>query len=629
LDVTPPPARVLRFGLFQLDTSTGELLRGGRRIRLQDQPLRVLTLLLERSGDLVTREELRRRLWPSNTFVDFDDGLNTAIRKLRSALGESSENPTFIETIPRRGYRFLASVTADHEGAARTVTDAVPAGPPRARRALWLGLAALAGLAAVAASIASRRSPPAAATGASPIRSIAVLPLKNLSADPEQQYFADGITEELITRLAALDGVRVISRTSAMRFRDSTKPLPAIAAELDVDAVIEGSVAHAGDRLRITAQLVRAADDRHLWAESFERDERDVLSLQDDVAREIARNVSATLRPRANASAPPIDPEAHRAFLRGRYRWHTRRHTELIPAVADFEKAIAREPAYALAYAGLADTWMVLPFLAPVAPQAAYPKAQAAAARALALDPSLPEAHNAHAYVKMYLDWDFEGAERSFRRAIELNPNYATAHQWYAELLSYQRRHDEALAHLRIALALDPLSAVMHHQAGQSLHQARRYDEAIEEYENAITLDPTFYSSYGAMAWAYVRQGKLKEAAAAFRRVVDGGGATAPPSRGERMAAAAEAGDGRAFRLLTLEQAEEHVRPACFRGPVLAALGRDDEALDQMEKALAQRADCVLYINVDPEWDHLRSHPRFVAALRRIGLDPVAVADAR
>lgn len=630
MDVTPPAGRLLRFGLFQLDPSTGELHRNGRRVRLQEQPFTVLTLLLERPAQLITREELRQKLWPADTFVDFDDGLNAAVKKLRFALGDSAENPTFIETIPRRGYRFITPVIADSDGvaSAELAEPHVIAAPPRLpgqRSARWLGLAAITIVAVAAVTLieAERSLPPAAASEVSPIRSIVVLPLKNLSNDPEQQYFADGMTDELITRLASLEGVRVISRTSAMTFKNTDKLLPQIASELHVDAVVEGSVLHSGNRVRITAQLIHAATDRHLWAESYERDERDVVEMQNEVARDIARNVSLKLPSAGVATARrmrPVDPEAHRAYLLGRYRWHTRRTQELLNAIGDFQRAIAIDPGYALAYGGLADVYLVLPFLSRTTQEEVYPKAKEAAEKAISLDPALAEAHTSNAYVKMYLEWDFAGAERGFRKAIELNPNYATAHQWYAELLSFQGRHVEALAEIRIALELDPLAAVMHHQAGQTHQQARRYDEAIQEYENAIALDPWFVGPSGHfMMWAYSRKGMLEPAAEMMKRVFPGN--SRAQKLASELASAAASGDRRAFRLKQLESATLYPQPFCYTALFHAALRDDDQALQWLNKAYDQRLECILYINVDPEWDHLRSDPRFVAILQKIGLD--------
>ena len=359
MEAAPRQGHPVRFGLFELNPSSGELLREGRRVRLQEQPFRILTLLLERRGELVTREDLRQRLWPSDTFVDFDDGLNAAVKRLRFALGDSPENPRFIETIPRRGYRFIAPVATGSKQSlpplpvADTRSVASPR-PATLASGIWVALAAVVAVLVAGVALNTSNGPSTAAPGFDPaaIRLVVVLPLKNLSNDPEQQYFADGMTEELIARLASLGGLRVISRTSAMQYKATTKLMPQIASELHVDAIIEGSVLRSGDRVRITAQLVHGPTDRHLWAESYERNQRDVLVLQNEVARDIARKVSLTLR--ASAVSGPhrarvVHPEAHQAYLLGRYRWHHRRGAELLSAIADFQKAISIDPDYALA----------------------------------------------------------------------------------------------------------------------------------------------------------------------------------------------------------------------------------------------------------------------------------------
>ncbi len=617
----------LRFGLFELNSDVGELLRAGRRVHLQDQPLRILTLLAERPGELVTRGELRAALWPAGTYVDFDDGLNAAIKKLRAALGDSSENPRFIETVPRRGYRFIAPVTTAEIVPARAETSlrltATKHRAWRPRRAAWAGLLGGAATAIAALSIPTSRPAPAADVplDSPSIRSMAVLPLKNLSGDSDDQVFADGMTEELITRLASLEGVRVTSRTSAMRYKDTREPLPKVAADLGVDAVLEGSVLRAGRHLRVTTQLVLGASDRHLWAESYQADERDVLQLQDDIARDVAGAVRLKLRPAPGGgpTARPVDPEAHRAYLAGRARWHTRHTDGLLRAVEDFQRAISKDPGYAPAHAALADCYLVMPFHVGtgMTQEEAYPRARDAAARALALDPALAEAHNSSAYVRMYLDWDFDGAERGFRRAIDLNPSYATAHQWYAELLALEGRFDEAVAEIRLALALDPLAAVMHHQAGQTYQQAGRFDEAIDEYEAAHAIDSAFNGMF--LSLAYWRQGRLGEAAEALKRGYH------PDRRGldqlaSRLAAAARQGDTHAYGLRQLELAEFYPRPAYYRGLFHAALGHDAEALRWLRTAYERRDETVLYLRVDPEWERLRSDPRFVAILDQVGI---------
>ena len=386
----PRPTERLRFGVFQLDPTTGELVRAGRQVRLQEQPFKILMLLLERPGELVARDDLRRQLWAADTFVDFDDGVNAAVKKLRFALGDSSENPRFIETIPRRGYRFIAPVARVVDAAPRQVVDESRLSPharfPASGKALAVGLALFVTAAIAAVTLINTEAPSERSSDLSAIRSLVVLPLKNVSNQPAEQYFADGMTEELTTRIASLGGLRVISRTSSMQYKETRKSLPQIASELNVDAVVEGSVLRSDGRVRITARLVQASTDRQLWAESYDRDERDVLKLQNEVARDIAHNVSLSVRS-ASAERTPVartvHPDAHQSYLKGRYRWHTRRWDELQSAIGDLERAISIEPEYALAYAGLADVYLVLPLLGSVTQEEAYPKARAAAEKAL------------------------------------------------------------------------------------------------------------------------------------------------------------------------------------------------------------------------------------------------------
>ena len=570
----PRPTERLRFGVFQLDPTTGELVRAGRQVRLQEQPFKILMLLLERPGELVARDDLRRQLWAADTFVDFDDGVNAAVKKLRFALGDSSENPRFIETIPRRGYRFIAPVARVVDTAPRQVADESTSSPharfPPSGKALAVGLALFVTAAIAAVTLINTEAPPERSSNPSAIRSLVVLPLKNVSNDPAEQYFADGMTEELTTRIASLGGLRVISRTSSMQYKETRKSLPQIASELNVDAVVEGSVLRSDGRVRITARLVQANTDRQLWAESYDRDERDVLKLQNEVARDIAHNVSLSVRS-ASAERTPVartvHPDAHQSYLKGRYRWHTRRWDELQSAIGDLERAISIEPEYALAYAGLADVYLVLPLLGSVTQEEAYPKARAAAEKALALDPGLAEAHNSNAYVKLYLDWDFTGAERGFRKAIELNPSYATAHQWYAELLSFQGRREEAIAEMRIALDLDPLAAVMHHQAGQTYQQARQYDQAIQEYRNAIALDPQFIGASSMfMSFAYWRKGMLEPAAEKMGLVFRNHAESAKVASGLAQPSAVR--DMREYNRKQLEVARFFPRPAYLLWPL-------------------------------------------------------------
>jgi TolB-like protein/DNA-binding winged helix-turn-helix (wHTH) protein len=603
----------LAFGVFAVDVDAGELLKHGTRVRLQDRPFQLLVALLKRPGQVVTREELRERLWPDGTFVDFDHNLSSAVNKLRTALDDSAQHPRYIETVGRRGYRFLypISVAAPASGSLVPVSQT-----PRSRRLLPVLLSLGLLVSAVAVLLAVGRGTPPPTADRATVRSIAVLPLRNLSRDAQQEYFSEGLTDELIARLAAVEGLRVISRTSAMRYKDSRKPLPVIAKELNVDAVLEGSVLRAEGKVRITVQLIEAATDRHVWARSYERDHRDILDLQNDVARDIAESVRIKVGPAVRpARARPLNPEAHQAYLLARYRWYTRRSDELLLAIADFQRAISLDPEYALAHAGLADVYLVLPLLTATTQEEAYPKAKQAAEQALALDPALAEAHNSSAYVKMYLNWDFAAADQGFRRAIELNPGYATAHQWYSELLAFLGRHAEAIAEIRKALELDPLSAVMHHQAGQTYQQARQYDQAIVEYRNAIALLPGFGAPNMFMSLAFRRSGRLTQAAAAMK--------AAYPNEDlwtSELATAAGRGDIDAYLRKEQEIAGRLPRPSYYFGLYEAALGNDAGAFRWLDEAYKRRDECILYLRVDPEWDRLRSDPRFRAMVQKVGL---------
>ncbi len=413
MDASP---RVVRFGDFEANLRSGELRRNGLKIKLADQSFQVLATLLENPGEVATRDELKQKLWAEDTFVDFEGGLNSAIKRLRDALGDSAEAPRFIETLSRRGYRFIHPVDRD------TRAD--------------LGR----------------------------IQSIAVLPLENLTGDPSQEYFADGITDALITRLAQIGALRVISRTSVMGYKGKSKLLPEIAQELSVEAVVEGTVARSGNRVRITAQLVHASSDQHLWAMQYERDLTDILLLQAEVASAIADEVQVRLTPpeRARlASARRIDPEAYDAYLRGRLHWNKRTEEGMKRGLELFQRALEKDPTYALSHAGVAECYNMLGFWGVAAPHDVSPKAKAAASKALEIDENLAEGHAARAWVRFAYDWDWAGAEKELQRALELNPGYATAHQWYSHLLVYQGRVAEALAEVQRTLDLDPLSLIM------------------------------------------------------------------------------------------------------------------------------------------------------------------------
>jgi TolB-like protein/DNA-binding winged helix-turn-helix (wHTH) protein len=451
---------VIRFGTFEVSLQSGEVRKAGLRIKVQQQPMKLLEILLEHPGEVVTREELRRRVWPNESFGDFDQALNISIGKLRSALGDSAENPRFIETLPKRGYRFIADVSVVGDDAHKRGPESAASPPPVTgsvtkvqdpglaisrtglKRRLGTTLLVIPASALVLSLVIlsvwlfrSRVRPP---TG---IRSLAVLPLDNLSGDASQNYFADGMTDELITDLAQISALRVISRTSVMAYKGARKPLPQIARELNVDAMVEGTVLRSGDQVRITAQLIEASTDKHLWSQSYEGDLRDTLALQNRVASAIADQIRISLTPQEKAElkdARVVKPEAYESYLKGRYFWNKRTADGLKVALAYFKQATEEDSKYAQAYSGLADTYALLGDwqYAAMTPKKAFPQAKAAAIKALELDSTLGEAHNSLAFVLDGFDWDFDSAGKEFQRAIELNPGYATAHHWYAWHLS-------------------------------------------------------------------------------------------------------------------------------------------------------------------------------------------------
>src|SRR6478752_4866000 len=464
----------LCFGVFEVDLRAGELRKRGLKVRLQQQPFEVLAMLLEHAGEVVGREDLQKRLWPADTFVDFGHGLNKAVNKIREALGDSSESPRFIETVGRRGYRFVADVRVAYPAPVRTPELAPqpgpapdllgrehPAGslPPLSRRVtprVWPISASV--LVVVLASLALwQRS---SGSESSVIRSLAVLPLESLSNDASQDYFADGMTDELISDLGQISALRVISRTSVMAYKHSRKPLPDIARELNVDAVVEGTVLRSGDQVRITAQLIEGVSDRHVWSHSYQRELRDTLALQSTVARAIADQIRINVNPQEQAAlrnVAAVNPVAYVSYLKGRFFWNKRTVDGLKTALAYFDQAIDEDASYAQAYSGLADTYALLGDwqYAVMTAREALPKAKAAAIKALELDNSLGEAHNSLAFCLDGFDWDFDSAGKEFRRAIELNPGYATAHHWYAWHLALLRRYDEAMVEMKKAMNVD------------------------------------------------------------------------------------------------------------------------------------------------------------------------------
>jgi len=464
--------------------------------------------------------------------------------------------------------------------------------------------------------------------GTSPrIESLAVLPIANLSGDPQQEYFADGMTEALITDLSKIGALSVISRTSVMRYKGTTKPLPEIARELNVDAVVEGSVQRSGDRVRVTAQLIGARTDTHLWAESYDRDLHDILALQDDVARAIANQIKVKLTPQEQvrlASARPVNPETHEAYLKGRYYWNKRTEEGFHRSIEYFSEATEKDPNYALAHAGLADSYIILGYFSLLPAKEAYAKAREAATRALELDDTLAEAHNALATAKADYDWDWPGAEREFRRAIELNPGYATAHQWYGRLLSELGRHEEALAEIKRAQELDPLSLIINAVGGRILLYAGRDDLAIEQLRKTLEMDPNFAHAHWFLGMAYVRKGALAEAIAEFQRAttLSSNFTQYKAGLGHAYARAGKSAEARKLLYELKELSKRRYVSWCDFAAIYAGLGDKDQAFACLERAYAQRDARLVELKVDARLDPLRADLRFADLLRRVGLPP-------
>src|ERR1700723_111436 len=622
---------VVRFGTYEVSLQSGEVRKSGLRIRVQQQPIKLLEILLERPGEVVTREELRSRVWPDESFGDFDQALNIAVAKLRSALGDSAENPRFIETLPKRGYRFIADVSVVDVDARRKRSESVgdlPATEPAHKRQaaelavapqrrLWPGGGVIIGLALVVSlpilAVWLFHSGSRAPAG---IRSLAVLPLDNLSADASQNYFADGMTDELITDLAQISALRVISRTSVMIYKGARKPLPQIARELNVDAVVEGTVLRSGDKVRITAQLIEAATDKHLWSQSYAGELRDTLALQNRVASAIADQIRINLTPREQAAlknVKVVNPEAYESYLKGRYFWNKRTADGLKAALAYFKQAIEEDPKYAQAYSGLADTYALLGDwqYAVMTPKEAFPQAKAAAIKALELDSTLGEAHNSLAFVLDGFDWDFDAASKEFHRALELNPGYATAHHWYAWHLSLLGRFDESITEMRKAENLDPLSLIINADLAELLGLAQSYDESIRQSRKTIEMDPNFALAHNQLAQAYLQKHMYDEAVAELQKAVRLSGNS--PTCIANLARAYVASSKRSDALALLSDLKKRSNPgysnAAEIAMIYAALGDADQAMTWLEEGYEERFNPGVLLR--PGFDPLRTDSRF------------------
>jgi TolB-like protein/DNA-binding winged helix-turn-helix (wHTH) protein/Flp pilus assembly protein TadD len=643
----------VRFGAFEVDLSAGELRKSGRKIKLQDQPFRILAMLLERPGEVITRKELQQRLWQLDTFVDFDVGLNTAVKRLRDALGDTAEGSRFVETLPRKGYRFIAVVeNVDGEEARvapppqaaasidkppEAATGGTLPGVPVASGApgrFWALLLTVAGLASVGAvilrpNLGGLRDRFLGNHAGPRIQSVAVLPFDNLTGDRSQDYFVDGMTDALTTELAQIKALRVISRTSAMQYQGTKRPLPQIGRELNVDAVVEGTLRQAGDRVWITAQLIEAATDRHLWAKPYEGRLQELSSLQNQMARDIVREMRAELTAEEQthlvSPPPPVNPDAHEAYLLGRFFWTKRDAQSLKTSVGYYEQALGKDPNYAAAYAGLAESYDILAFglaasEAVMPPREAAVKARAAAMKALEMDDSLAEAHVALGYIDIAGGHDKTGAERELRRAIELNPGGADAQHWLAQLLEGAGRQEEALRLIQRAHELDPLSPNILRTQGMMLTGVQRYGEAMAAFQKAVALAPNQINVRFSLAQHYEMRGMYPEALEEYQKLTE---LMKNDSKSRLMVAYANAMTGRRQEAEdTLQRLRDRATPdktAYWFALVTNALGRRDEALGWLERARLE--DALQGLPLDNfRFGALRSDPRYQNWLKRVEL---------
>lgn len=630
------PENPVKRSPVELDLRRYELRRGTRVLKLEKIPMELLILLAQKRDQLVGREEIIERLWGKDVFLDTEQGINTAVRKIRLALGDNPEQPHFLQTVVGKGYRLIGPIalvggngteipSPPAENPPRSIATPITHGPPRSRPWVILGVIALLAIPAVMLELNVLGLRQRRFGGHPAIHSLAVLPLENLSGDPAQDYFADGMTDELITNLAKISSLRVISRTSIVSYKGTHKPLPEVARALNVEAVVEGSVVRSGDQIRITAQLIYGPRDQHLWAEEYERDVRDVLTLQREVARDIAQQIKVALTPEEQvrlSSAAAINPGAYEAYLRGRSYWNQRTEAGLEKAIDQFNKAIAADPAYAQAYSGLADCYTTLGYFSYLDPKEAYPKAKVAAMKALELDPTLAEAHASLAYFNLYHAWNWVDAEKEFRQATALNPNYATAHEWYSLYLMAMNRMDESLAEIQRARELDPLSVAISTDLGFQYYYRKDYDGAISHLRGTLAINPKFPLAHLWLGRAYQQKRMYAEAVAEFNQadaalpnwVVTISGIGNVYGFWGKTAEAEQV-----LRRLSDMSKEKYVTPYGV-ALVYAGMGKNDEAFAWLNKAYEGRSHWLVWLHFDPRWEKIRSDPRYAELVQRLGL---------
>jgi TolB-like protein/DNA-binding winged helix-turn-helix (wHTH) protein len=633
-------ARTAVFGAYTLGLSSGELRKFGTKVKMGEQPFQILLILLECPGEVVTREQLREKLWANDTFVDFDHGLNSAVQRLRDCLSDSAGKPQWVETLPRRGYRFIGQVEWSENRASSEILTPPPAGngkknpdqsagsqadhplsaadgKRRLRNRVALLAVTVLALLLTAPLIAKRVQQARSAKRARTIRSLAVLPLENLSGDPAQEYFADGMTDEVITMLAKNPSLRVISRTSVMQYKKIHRPLPEIAKELGVDGILEGSVSRSGNRVHVRTQLIHAATDTHVWAESFDRDLSDVSALQNELAKAIATQVGAT----TSVSGIPekkIKPEAHDAYLLGRYYWFAGDYQK---SREYFQKAIDLQPDYSGAWSGVADSYTGSAAEAMFSPDVVMPQAEAAARKALELDDSDSDAHRAAAAIQFFYRWDWEAADKESARAVELNPNLGENHHLRAYVLSALNRTEESLREDRKAMELDPV--VRPWEFGYSLLRARQFDAAVDELRIRSEARPTDAWLHGVLSEAYLYKGMVKEAEQESEQSMRLNDAQKLADEQHQVFSRNGLQAVLEWKLTRYKKsaAKRYVSPIEF-AEVYAQLKRKEETLRYLELACEQHAPFIVHLQCNSNFDFLHSEPRYRALVKKMGLPP-------